>query len=1210
MIDNRRELLTYDISSFKSSTKKLRNSHISLFKVALRSFERGDFDTAFELFNKLSSDTFLPIEARNKVMQNKKDIEIIIEKGISDEDKKEIDPEFLEKLERKRKKESSSIEKIPYDEEPSQTEKEIKEKVEDGNFYPIIKTAMATFAEKLASTLGEVINGKLVKKESQKNKSEENLKSLDEIDVEQDVDISTQPLDSFTKVDTEGSVQDIYKKEFKSDLSDYEPKKELSEKDIQRFLNIGTQLSKTVPEFMDSVNDMKESLDNLTQGVPEINELNKRIKESLEQIQESNKTENLEKLHEDLSDDLDIIEKMKKEDQLRQSDIFKEDIPELSPKEEITQDKDDLIDRLTKKYQQIDDRLKHIESAEFQRQSLEELEKLYSTEDSKKTNKELQNSLLDDISKKFESLNSRVEELKEEAEETKKAKEEWEKLSDKIKSNLEKEFSDYNAESLEENLNQLETSLDKGTETEEYEKDKDIYTHLEDKYQSIDEQLKQLQLNEEEILSQFGIDKEKLEEKKKKKLSEKLKQAHEEKTSKEKLEDYLTDDLENIGESIPLSNISEDELNRILTENIETEEDIKESVSKEDIEKQPQEEYTNDLKHKLKEQLEKEKEQELYERNEDESSFIRDNASEISRMLRNKLQSTSNLYDDSQYDINEIVKDLNLKEDTYDQQMPPVNEQDIELPAGEENKYTKMDPIQIDGNLQKLMRITLSAKSNKYVDKLIDIENQISELMESSDKEEFEDLATKYDKIKTQERLEKISKDIEKEMVINYSSDTEPIQEETPPEEKKTATQEKSEEPPYEEIPSEEEIPQFSENMLPLTKKFYTNQETLANILDKLSDVLENSFNRLMQQTTKEREEYKEQPEEEYKTKEKEPPTESKTEEKPKHKDKAKPEEEKEEEEDYAFIAKEEEVKKKGKEEPKFKEKEEEEDEEFVAKEEIVYKKEPKKVIPQELLEEQIQEQERKKEDQIESYPDLSPLKDKIEDKEFVSLNDALTEESLTGEEYTLEDLEKEERLQHTKIPGVDNNFMPGAYIPLDEYKNDDGFFTDIEGNPILLPEEEEIPEEEEEDFIEEDEFSIERPPEDEEEDEEVFDVPEELHKEKKKIEPLKLTFNFKDMFHNKTYLKYRDILNEAAQLVSEKKLDQALEYYRVILDQNIPKAFKLMIQQNIDDITKTIIDTFKRSDTIVNVKSSGEITRIKTKYIKEKEEEEESNEE
>jgi hypothetical protein len=471
-------------------------------------------------------------------------------------------------------------------------------------------------------------------------------------------------------------------------------------------------------------------------------------------------------------------------------------------------------------------------------------------------------------------------------------------------------------------------------------------------------------LNEEEILSQFGIDKEKLEEKKKKKLSEKLKQAHDEKAPKEKLEDYLTEDLENITESIPLSNISEDELNKLLSDNIKKEEDIKESVSKEEIEKQPQEEYTNDLKHKLKEQLEKEKEQELYERTEDESSFIRDNASEISRMLRNKLQSTSNLYDDSQYDINKLAKDLNLKEDTYDQQMPPVNEQDIELPAGEENKYTKMDPIQIDGNLQKLMRITLSAKSNKYVDKLIDIENQISELMESSDKEEFEDLATKYDKIKTQERLEKISKDIEKEMVINYTSDTEPIQEETPPEEKKTTPQDKAEEPPYEEIPSEEEIPQFSENMLPITKKFYTNQETLANILDKLSDVLENSFNRLMQQTSaKERKEYKEQPEEEYETKEKEPLSESKTEEKPKHKEKAKPE--KEEEEDYAFIAKEEEVKKKGKEESKFTEKEEEEEEEFVAKEEIVYKKEPKKVIPQELLEEQLQEQERKKEDQI-----------------------------------------------------------------------------------------------------------------------------------------------------------------------------------------------------------------------------------------------------
>jgi len=79
LVEEKKETLTYDISSFKSS--KLRNSHKSLFKVAIRSFERGDFQTAFELFDKLESDTFLPQEVKERVSKNKKDIEVLIKKG-------------------------------------------------------------------------------------------------------------------------------------------------------------------------------------------------------------------------------------------------------------------------------------------------------------------------------------------------------------------------------------------------------------------------------------------------------------------------------------------------------------------------------------------------------------------------------------------------------------------------------------------------------------------------------------------------------------------------------------------------------------------------------------------------------------------------------------------------------------------------------------------------------------------------------------------------------------------------------------------------------------------------------------------------------------------------------------------------------------------------------------------------------------------------
>ncbi len=1263
MIDNRRELLTYDISSFKTSnTKKLRNSHISLFKVALRSFERGDFDTAFELFNKLASDTFLPKEARDKVLQNKKDIEIIIEKGISEKDQKDIDPEFLEKLEKKRKKGDSTQTKITPDDEPVLTEEEIKEKVDSSNFYPIIKTAMSTFAEKLATTLGEVINGKLTKKEIEKDKSEIDQKSLEELDksdVIKDVELSTESLENFTNIDTEGSIQDIYKKEFKSDLTDYKQKKELTEEDIQRFLQVGTQLSKTVPNFVESVNEMKESLDTISKEVPEFSEISKNIKDSLQEIQQSTKNHDLEKLKQDeLSDDEEIIEKLKQEEQIKQSDIFKEDLTDLSKrdkepteedieelieklkqeeqikqnnliKQDVTdfldkekkqykEDIEEIIDKLSQKYQQIDDRIKHIESAEFQRQGYEELEKLFPSEEQKKSKADMQNSLLEEISDKFEKLSSKVEELKEETEDTKQAKKELDNLNQKLKSKLEKEFTDYSSDSIEENINALDKIFEKETEEEikeEQNEGKDLISDLDRKYSSIDEQLKQLQLNEEEILNQFGIDKGKLEERKEQKLSEKLKKAKQEEITSEDLESLLSDDVRK--QNIPISHLSDEELNKLLMEDLnqQTEEYSKE----EETETFDKEEHTGDLKHKLKEQLEEDELQSTKERAELRDNFIRENASEISKILRNNLEKISSLGDDSQYDIETLKKELNLKDDNYDLQMPPVNEKDIELPAGEENKYTTMDPIKIDGNLQNLMKITLSGKSNKYVEKLLDIENQISDLMESGDTEGAEDLASKLNKIKTHEKLEEISKDIEKEMVINYTSTQEskniesiPHDKDLHPTEEKEETEE-AETTPTQEIPSEvteesteygidkdiseSEKPEFSENMLPITKKFYTNQESLANILDKLTNVLENSLDRLVKQSAGKE---KESPQDTAETLEK--GIESgydKHEPKLKEKDKKK---EKPEEEDYAFIAKEEERKKKGKEEPEFKAKEEEEDE-FVAKEEVVYKKEPKKVIPQELLEEQILEKE--KEFQMESYPDLTPRKDRIEEKEFTTLDDILDEEPYEGEEFTIEDLEKEERKQKVNIPGVDNHFMPGAYIPIDEYKNDDGFFTDIEGNPILLPEEEE-PEEEEE-FIEEDEFSIERPPDEEDEDEdEIIDIPEEITKDKKKIEPLKLTFDFKDMFHNKIYLKYRDILNEAAQLVSEKKLDQALEYYYIILDQNIPKAFRLMIQQNIDDITKTIIDTFKRSDTIVNVKSSGEITRLKTRFIKEEESDEE----
>lgn len=98
----------------------------------------------------------------------------------------------------------------------------------------------------------------------------------------------------------------------------------------------------------------------------------------------------------------------------------------------------------------------------------------------------------------------------------------------------------------------------------------------------------------------------------------------------------------------------------------------------------------------------------------------------------------------------------------------------------------------------------------------------------------------------------------------------------------------------------------------------------------------------------------------------------------------------------------------------------------------------------------------------------------------------------------------------------------------------------------------------------------------------------------KKPPKRVRLSFSFRNLFTNKIYNKYKDILNKAAILVAERRLDEALDYYYTIRDQNIPNVFKMMIQQNIDDIEQTIIQTFQYSDTIVKLKDTGKAIRLR----------------
>ncbi len=105
--------------------------------------------------------------------------------------------------------------------------------------------------------------------------------------------------------------------------------------------------------------------------------------------------------------------------------------------------------------------------------------------------------------------------------------------------------------------------------------------------------------------------------------------------------------------------------------------------------------------------------------------------------------------------------------------------------------------------------------------------------------------------------------------------------------------------------------------------------------------------------------------------------------------------------------------------------------------------------------------------------------------------------------------------------------------------------------------------------------------------------------KKLEKIKPLDLTFNFSNVFYSKFYLKYSEIFNEAAHLVREKRLDEAMEYYKVLLDQKLPETLKLMIQQNVEDLKLAILNTFKYSDTIVKMDESGNLVRVDDNTIR-----------
>src|SRR5690606_11256351 len=117
--------------------------------------------------------------------------------------------------------------------------------------------------------------------------------------------------------------------------------------------------------------------------------------------------------------------------------------------------------------------------------------------------------------------------------------------------------------------------------------------------------------------------------------------------------------------------------------------------------------------------------------------------------------------------------------------------------------------------------------------------------------------------------------------------------------------------------------------------------------------------------------------------------------------------------------------------------------------------------------------------------------------------------------------------------PDVVPGFFPQAYLPYEEYTNRDGFFLDENNQPVIV-EDQVITREKEED-----EDTLAFDPEKEQEGEGIDRqtgemTPEELREalepmRKKKAmripEMPKLTFDFRHLFHNKVYEKYKDIL-------------------------------------------------------------------------------------
>ena len=86
--------------------------------------------------------------------------------------------------------------------------------------------------------------------------------------------------------------------------------------------------------------------------------------------------------------------------------------------------------------------------------------------------------------------------------------------------------------------------------------------------------------------------------------------------------------------------------------------------------------------------------------------------------------------------------------------------------------------------------------------------------------------------------------------------------------------------------------------------------------------------------------------------------------------------------------------------------------------------------------------------------------------------------------------------------------------------------------------------------------------------------------RKKKELPILKVSYDFSKLPDDQSlskdlniveysFYKYRPMLEKANELIKKRRVNEALNYYKVVLDQNIPQEFRVMVKKNIKDLTE-----------------------------------------